>query len=125
MREGEGPRFTRERKGRISTRSWVLGRVVDGVDGACDGTVSQLGVTMARTRNAVKRQKVATVESALFNPDVVFLLAALLDARDLCQVSLTCKTLGGKQAAYSGLSHWSRIQRGGCSNAPLFGSGRA
>ncbi|EJK69279.1 hypothetical protein THAOC_09474 [Thalassiosira oceanica] len=51
---------------------------------------------MARTRNAVKRQKVATVESALFNPDVVFLLAALLDARDLCQVSLTCKTLGGK-----------------------------
>ena len=68
MREGEGPRFTRERKGRISTRSWVLGRVVDGVDGACDGTVSQLGVTMARTRNAVKRQKVATVESALFNP---------------------------------------------------------
>ena len=59
---------------------------------------------MARTRNALKRQKVATVESALFNPDVVFLLAALLDARDLCQVSLTCKTLGGKQAAYSGLS---------------------
>jgi len=59
---------------------------------------------MARTRNAVKRQKVAAVESALFNPDVVFLLAGLLDARDLCQVSLTCKTLGGKQAAYSGLS---------------------
>ena len=27
---------------------------------------------MARTRNAVKRQKVATVESALFNPDVAF-----------------------------------------------------
>ncbi|EJK44796.1 hypothetical protein THAOC_36636 [Thalassiosira oceanica] len=40
---------------------------------------------MARTRNAVKRQKVATVESALFNPDVVFLLAALLDSRDLCK----------------------------------------
>jgi len=58
---------------------------------------------MARTRNAVKRQKVATVQSALFSPDVVFLLAGLLDARDLCQVSLTCKTLGGKQAAYSGL----------------------
>ena len=60
---------------------------------------------MARTRNDVKRQKVATaVEAALFNPDVVFLLAALLDARDLCQVSLTCKVLGGKQAAYNGLS---------------------
>ncbi|EJK60623.1 hypothetical protein THAOC_18983, partial [Thalassiosira oceanica] len=60
---------------------------------------------MARTRNAAKRQKVATVESALFNPDVVFLLAALLDARDLCQVSQTCKTLGGKRAnAVDGLS---------------------
>ena len=53
----------------------------------------------------MKRQKVATVESALFNPDVVFLLAALLDARDLCQVSLTCKAMGAKQAAaYNGLS---------------------
>ncbi|EJK70444.1 hypothetical protein THAOC_08199, partial [Thalassiosira oceanica] len=60
---------------------------------------------MARTRNAAKRQKAAAVESALFNPDVVFLLAALLDARDLCQVSLTCKTLGGKRAnAVDGLS---------------------
>ncbi|EJK46474.1 hypothetical protein THAOC_34857 [Thalassiosira oceanica] len=60
---------------------------------------------MARTLNAVKRQKVATIESTLFNPDVVFLLAALLDARDLCQVSLTCKTLGGKRAnAVDGLS---------------------
>ena len=60
---------------------------------------------MARTRNALKRQKVATVESALFNPDVFFLLAGLLDARDLCQVSLTCKTLGGRQADYNvGLS---------------------
>ena len=59
---------------------------------------------MARTRDAAKRQKVAVVESALFNPDVVFLLAALLDARDLCRVSLTCKTLGGKQTEYNGLS---------------------
>ena len=50
--------------------------------------------TMARTRNAIKRQK---VESALFNPDVVFLLATLLDARDLCHVSQTCKAMGGKQ----------------------------
>ena len=62
---------------------------------------------MARTRNALKRQKVATVQSALFNPDVVFLLAGLLDARDLCQVLLTCKTLGGRLAdavEHSGLS---------------------
>ena len=59
---------------------------------------------MARTRNALKRQKVATVESALFNPDVVFLLATLLDARDLCQVTLTCQAMGGKQAEYNGLS---------------------
>ncbi|EJK76954.1 hypothetical protein THAOC_01253 [Thalassiosira oceanica] len=57
--------------------------------------------------NAViaKRRKVATIESTLFNPDFVFLLAALLDARDLCQVSPTCKTLGGKRAnAVDGLS---------------------
>ncbi|EJK64382.1 hypothetical protein THAOC_14885, partial [Thalassiosira oceanica] len=54
---------------------------------------------MTRTLNAEKRQKVAAVESALFNPDVVFLLAVLLDARDICQVSLTCKTLGGKRAS--------------------------
>ena len=54
---------------------------------------------MARTRNAVNRQK---LESALFNPDVVFLLAALLDAQDLRQVSLTCKALGAKQAAACG-----------------------
>ena len=61
---------------------------------------------MARTRNAaVKRQKVAAVESALFNPDVVYLLAALLDAQDLRQASLTCKALGARQAAaFNGLS---------------------
>ena len=40
----------------------------------------------------------------MFNPDVVFLLAAFLDARGLCQFSLTCKALGGKQTAYSGLT---------------------
>ena len=60
---------------------------------------TKVRLTMART---TKRQKVATVESALFNPDVVFLLASLLDARDLCQMALTCKTLGGKQG--NGLS---------------------
>ena len=60
---------------------------------------------MVRTRNAVERKKVADVESAQFNPDVVFLLVALLDARDLCQVSQTCKTLGGMRAnAVDGLS---------------------
>ena len=64
--------------------------------------------TMARTRIAVKRQKVAAVESSLFNPDVVFLLAALLEAQDLRQASLTCKALGGKRAkraaVHNGLS---------------------
>mmetsp|Transcript_13688 Transcript_13688/g.32260 ORF Transcript_13688/g.32260 Transcript_13688/m.32260 type:complete len:765 (+) Transcript_13688:163-2457(+) len=55
--------------------------------------------------NPAKRQKVASVESALFNSDVVaFHLATFLDAKGLCRFSLTCKTLGGKQAAYSGLS---------------------
>ena len=44
------------------------------------------------------------VATTLFNPDVLFLLAALLDARDLCQVSLSCKTLGGKEATGCGLS---------------------
>ena len=59
---------------------------------------------MARTHDDdAKRQKDA-VESTLFNPDVVFLLAALLEAQDLCRVSLTCKALGGKQAEYNGLS---------------------
>ncbi|EJK72847.1 hypothetical protein THAOC_05580, partial [Thalassiosira oceanica] len=48
--------------------------------------------------------QIYTIQSALFNPDVAFRLAALLDARDLCQFSLTCKTLGGKQAAPNGLS---------------------
>ena len=46
----------------------------------------------------------ATVQSALFNPDVVFLLAGLLEARDLCQVSLTCKMLGGRQVEDNGQS---------------------
>ena len=60
---------------------------------------------MTRTRNpSAKRQRVTIVESVLFNPDVVFLLAALLDARDLCRVSLTCKTLAGKKAVHDGLS---------------------
>jgi len=52
----------------------------------------------------MKRQKAADVESALFNPDVVFLLAALLQPRDLCHLALTCKAMGGRQAAYDGLS---------------------
>ena len=58
---------------------------------------------MVRTHNATKRQKVA--ESALFTPDVVFLVGSLLDARDLCRVSRMCKTLGAKRAsAFDGLS---------------------
>ena len=59
---------------------------------------------LARTRSAVKRQRVVAVESALFNPDVIFILASLLNTRDLCQVSQTCKALGGKQAEYDGMS---------------------
>ncbi|EJK48275.1 hypothetical protein THAOC_32945 [Thalassiosira oceanica] len=60
---------------------------------------------LARTRNAVKRQKVATVQSALFNSDVALHQSALLDVQDLCQVSLTCKALGGKRAdVFGGLS---------------------
>ena len=54
--------------------------------------------------SSMKRQKVATVESALFSPDVAFLVAAFLDARDLCRVSLTCKALGGRQPATDSLS---------------------
>ena len=57
---------------------------------------------MALTR---KRLKVNTpVESALFNADVVSLLAALMGAEDLCQLSLTCKALGGKRPSHGGLS---------------------
>ncbi|EJK44106.1 hypothetical protein THAOC_37385 [Thalassiosira oceanica] len=60
---------------------------------------------MVRTRNAEKRHKVATVQSALFNSDVALHLSALLDVQDLCQMSLTCKALGGKRAdSHSGLS---------------------
>ena len=70
---------------RASNPAWAPGRERD---------TTNKQKAMARTRNSVKRQRVVTVESALFKPDVVFLLAALLDARDLCQVSLTCKTLG-------------------------------
>ena len=62
------------------------------------------------TRNAVKRQKVATVQFVLFDPDVVFLLAALLDARELCQVSLTCKTLGGRHDGLSLVEEAARRQ---------------
>ncbi|EJK72693.1 hypothetical protein THAOC_05751 [Thalassiosira oceanica] len=59
---------------------------------------------MASSINTVAEQEVATVKSALFNPDVVFLLAGLLDARDLSHVSQSCKTLGGRANAVDGLS---------------------
>mmetsp|Transcript_5960 Transcript_5960/g.13454 ORF Transcript_5960/g.13454 Transcript_5960/m.13454 type:complete len:171 (+) Transcript_5960:1202-1714(+) len=79
------------------------GRGGDGRDGVYNDVdnLPCINRVMARTRNAVKRQK---LESVLFNPDVVFLLATFLDAQDLRQVSLTCKALGAKQAAYNGLS---------------------
>ncbi|EJK66469.1 hypothetical protein THAOC_12615, partial [Thalassiosira oceanica] len=66
---------------------------------------------MVRTRNAEKRHKVATVELALFNPDVVCLLSALLDAQDLCQMSLTCKALGAKRPTLTTACHWSEEAR--------------
>ena len=57
---------------------------------------------MALTR---KRLKIDTpVESALFNADVISMLAALMGAEDLCQLSLTCKALGGRRPSHGGLS---------------------
>ena len=40
------------------------------------------------------------VEVARSNPDVMSVLAALLDARGLCRVSQTCKALGCRQDTY-------------------------
>jgi len=61
---------------------------------------------MTRTRSAAKRQKIAVVESALANIDVVSHFAAFLEANDLCQVQATCKALGSANddAAFNGLS---------------------
>ena len=62
--------------------------------------------TMTRTRSAAKRQKIATVESALANIDVPSQLAAFLEANDLCQVKAMCRALGSANdgAAFNGLS---------------------
>ena len=62
--------------------------------------------TMTRTRSAAKRQKIATVESALANIDVLSQLAAFLEANDLCQVKAMCRALGSANdgAAFNGLS---------------------
>ena len=59
-----------------------------------------------RSDGAIKRQRVAVVESALSNIDVVSQLAAFLEAKDLCQVKATCKALGSANggAALNGLS---------------------
>jgi len=59
-----------------------------------------------RNEGAVKRQRVAVVESALANIDVVSQFAAFLEAKDLCQVKATCKALGSANddAAINGLS---------------------
>ena len=61
---------------------------------------------MTRTRSAAKRQKIATVESALANIDVLGQLAVFLEANDLCHVKATCKALGyaNDGAAFNGLS---------------------
>ncbi|EJK45206.1 hypothetical protein THAOC_36189 [Thalassiosira oceanica] len=51
-----------------------------------------------------KRKRVATVESALTNVDVVSQLAVFLEAKELCQVKATCKALGATNDGASGLS---------------------
>ncbi|EJK54746.1 hypothetical protein THAOC_25601 [Thalassiosira oceanica] len=75
---------------------------------ACEQKAGSGGfIPMARTtRSAAKRQRVAVVESALANVDVVSQLAAFLDAADLCQVKATCKALGSSNddASVNGLS---------------------
>ena len=55
---------------------------------------------------SVKRQRVAVVESALANLDVISQIASFLEAKDLCQVQATCKALGSTNdgAAFNGLS---------------------
>ena len=66
-----------------------------------------------RTRGAIKRQRVAVVESSLANIDVVSQLAAFLEANDLCQVKATCKALGSAhhEAAVDGLSMAEEVAR--------------
>ena len=53
---------------------------------------------------SIKRQRVAVVESALANVDVVSQLASFLEAKDLCQVKATCKALGSANVGANGLS---------------------
>ena len=57
-------------------------------------------------RNDGAMERVAIVESALANVDVVSQLAAFLDARDLCRVGATCRALGSANdgASFDGLS---------------------
>ena len=76
-------------------------------------------LTMARARSAVKRQRVAVVESALTNVDVVSQLASFLEAKDLCQVKATCKALGSANdgAAINGLSVTEEAARRMCEGA--------
>ena len=59
-----------------------------------------------RNDGAMEQQRVAVVESALANIDVVSHLGSFLAARDLCQVRATCKVLGSADdgAAFDGLS---------------------
>ncbi|EJK68350.1 hypothetical protein THAOC_10477 [Thalassiosira oceanica] len=65
---------------------------------------------MDPTGGAAERQHVATaVESALANIDIVSLIATFLEAKDLCQVKATCKSLGSAsddshEASLNGLS---------------------
>ncbi|EJK70658.1 hypothetical protein THAOC_07963 [Thalassiosira oceanica] len=68
--------------------------------------VVDLSTAVARTRSVAERQKIAIVESALANVDVVRQLLVFLDAKDLCQVKVTCMALGSANdgAAFNGLS---------------------
>ena len=57
-------------------------------------------------RNDGAMERVAIVESALANIDVVSHLGSFLTAKDLCQVKATCRALGSANdgAAFNGLS---------------------
>ena len=47
-----------------------------------------------RTRNATKRRKLATVDWALFNDDILFHVSLYLDERGMTALAKTCKHFG-------------------------------
>ena len=52
------------------------------------------GRIMVQTRNEIKRAKTATVESALFNNDILLSIAPFLECTDLVSLALTSRNLG-------------------------------